>query len=257
MAIVGLLERGDTVSILLRSPSVLEQDNVLKKHFESGRLRLFKGDATNKEDVISAWKAAITAGGIVNIILFAVGPTAKFKLFKGMTVNPPNVSAISYFNTLLAITSGAENPTSPPKMIVLSAKAVTPGAMASLPAPVRLLAGWMFRNVNLDKRGMETLVYHGWGKEYEEGMTPTPSQGILPDDWKEQLPHAGWAKSTVLIRPPRLTDDPEKMKYRAEINDFAVWSISRRDLAGFIVDKVLVSDDGSKRFEGEVVTIGY
>lgn len=256
MAIVGLLERGETVSILLRSPSVLEQDNVLKKYFESGRLHLFKGDATSKEDVVSAWKAAITASGIVNVVLFAVGPTAKFKVFKGMTVNPPNVSAMSYFNTLLAINSGPEN-TSSLKTIVLSAKSVTPGAMASLPTLVRLFAGWMLRNVNLDKRGMEALVFHGWGKEYEEGMTPTPSQGILPDDWKEQLPHAGWAKSTVLIRPPRLTDDPERVKYRADIHDFPVWSISRRDLAGFIVDRVLASDDEWKKFEGEVVTIGY
>jgi hypothetical protein len=242
MTVIGFLERGDAVSILLRPPSVLEQDDVLKKYFESGHLHLFKGDATSKENVISAWKAAITANGVVNVILFAVGSTAKFKLFKGMTVNSPNVSTMAYFNTLLAITSSAESRSSPPKMVDLSAKAVTPGSMASLPAPVRLFAGWMFRSLNLDKRGMEALVFHGWGKEYEEGMTPTPVQGILPHDWKEQLPQAGWAKSTVLIRPPRLTDDPERAKYRADINDFLVWSISRRDLAGFIV-RVVASDE--------------
>lgn len=253
--------------MLLRSPPVLEKDESVKKYIQSGKLCLIKGDAMSKEDVAAAWDAANTQNGIVDAVIFAVGPTPKFKLFEGLTIDPPNVSTISYLNTLLAIASAGNNTSTSsgrdnvhvPKLVILSAKAVTPGSMASIPAPARLFAGWMFRSLNLDKRGMEALVFHGYGKDYEAGMTPLPSQGILPADWETQLPARGWAKNAVLIRPPSLNDGAEKGKYRVDSKDFLVWRISRRDLVAFIVDRLLASGNEKewKKYEREVVTIGY
>jgi hypothetical protein len=104
----------------------------------------------------------------------------------------------------------------------------------------------------MDKQGMEAIVFHGLGKEYEKGMTP--GEPILPNGWRETLPPAGWAKRTVIVRAPHLTDDPATGKYRASADDFQVWKISRKDLGSFIAGPL---EDQWDEFAGEVVTIGY
>jgi hypothetical protein len=181
------------------------------------------------------------------------GPTAKFKLFQGFVIDPPNVSTLSLLHVLRAVAqTSAESTTPVPRIVVVSAKSVTPESLALNPAPVRLIIGWVLRGPNLDKRGMEAIVFHGLGKDYEEGMTP--GEPILPNGWRDTLPPAGWAKRAVIVRPPELTDGPATGKYRANVKDFLVRKISRRDLGNYIAGPL---EDKWDEFAGEVVTVGY
>lgn len=202
----------------------------------------------------SPWVCHRDCGYHPRLTLLGVkGPAAKFNLFKGFVIDKPNVSTISFLYTMRAISQTKTEASAPlPRLIIVSAKSVTPGALASNPAPVRVIIGWVLRKANLDKRGMESIAFHGLGKEYEKGMTP--GEPILPNGWRDTLPGAGWAKRAVIVRPPQLTDGPAKGKYRASVKDFLVRDISRRDLGGFLSGELL---DKWDEYEGEIVTIGY
>ena len=257
--------------MLVRSPAVLQEDPAFKQYLDNGHARLIQGDAMSESSVISAWNDA-SSHAPVDVVLYSLGivqtslpyltltdtvtfkgPAAKFNLFKGFVIDKPNVSTMAFLYTMRAMAQQTTLSSTPlPRLIVVSAKSVTPGSLAANPAPVRLIVGWLLRQPNLDKRGMEAIAFHGLGKKYEEGMTP--GEPILPVGWKESLPAAGWAKRAVIVRPPQLTDNPAKGKYRADTKDFSVRKISRRDLGAFLSGDLLEKWD---QFEGEVVTIGY
>ena len=63
---------GSAVTFLLRSPSAFDNDAEVQKHLQSGKARLVKGDATNAEDVKSAWAEAGKEKP-VDLLLFTVG----------------------------------------------------------------------------------------------------------------------------------------------------------------------------------------
>ncbi|KAG8838050.1 hypothetical protein FRC18_006635 [Serendipita sp. 400] len=241
------------VSIPLRSPGTLEKDDALKEYLENGKLVLYACDATKVGDVTKVWNAA-NERAIIDLVFFGIGPALKFQLSKiaqgGLAV-PPNVSTVSFLNVVQAIASGHQ--AVEPKLVVFSAAAVTPSALSAEPLPLRLIAPWAFRGPNLDKRGMEAVVFHGWSKPYEEGMTPTESDGILPPNWKQMLPKDGWAKHAVIIRPPGLTDGKETGKYKAKTKTFRTFRMSRRDLARFVTKDLV---DNWSKFEGHIVAIG-
>ena len=181
-----------------------------------------------------------------------IGPSAKFRPFVGLVIEgPPNVSTVALLNVVRAIHSTQHS--SPPRMIVVSAGAVTKASMAHVAFPARQIVAWVLRAPNMDKRGMEALVFHGWGKEYEKDMTPLPQHGILPPDWKTVLPPEGWAKSVVILRPPRLTDGKETGKYGVFVDTAGGSVMSRKDLANFVVDDLL--NDWS-RYEGHIIALG-
>jgi hypothetical protein len=265
---VEYLQRGYVVTILLRSPAVLQEDPAFKQYLDTQQVRLVKGDATNEKDVLTAWKDANSSVPVdlvffslgpfsllhfpnVGLLTFAYeGPASKFKLFRGFVTDTPNVSTLSFLHVMRAIAQTSAE--SVPRIVVVSAKSVTPGALALNPAPARLIIGWVLRGPNLDKRGMEAIAFHGLGKNYEEGMTP--GEPILPDGWRDTLPPAGWAKRTAIVRPPELTDGPATGKYRASATDFLVRRISRRDLGNYIAGPL---EDKWNEFVGEVITVGY
>jgi len=69
-------EKGATVTFLLRSgPAVFDKNATIQKYVKSGKARLIKGDALNKEDVRKAWEEAAKGDGWVSvgILLFTVG----------------------------------------------------------------------------------------------------------------------------------------------------------------------------------------
>jgi hypothetical protein len=63
------LEKGATVTFLLRSPSAFDGDATIQKYIKSGNARLVKGDASNEADTQRAW----TEAGIVDAVIFSVG----------------------------------------------------------------------------------------------------------------------------------------------------------------------------------------
>jgi len=63
---------GSTVTFLLRSPSVFDQDEAIQGYVGSGQAHLLKGDALVRDDVQCAWDHAAKAGD-VDLLLFTVG----------------------------------------------------------------------------------------------------------------------------------------------------------------------------------------
>lgn len=68
------LAKGATVTFLLRSPSVFDNDEHIQPYIRSGIARIVKGDALVAEDVRRGWEAAVEAkGGAVDLMLFTLG----------------------------------------------------------------------------------------------------------------------------------------------------------------------------------------
>jgi hypothetical protein len=261
------LARGDTVTFLLRNPSRLEEDSALKPYTQSGHAVFVEGDATSQEDVHKAWGVA-SSKAPVDLILFTIGEDiflhvdgpdignnfsgaqgGKFHLLKGVILNPPNLCTISVLNVLRAV-----GPTNlRPRLVVVASTGVTTASHRSLPLLMKPLYSWLLPGAFADKRGMETLVHHAIGKEYDANQTP--GIDILPEGWKNDLPPAGWLKSSVIIRPAMLTDGAMTKNYRVvHGDDFTSYTISRSDVGHFIVEDLL--PEWSK-YEGNVIAIGY
>jgi len=243
------LARGDAVTYLLRNPTKFEDDLAVKPYIQSGHATLVKGDATSQEDVRKAWGIASSKAPI-DLVLFTIGPQdGKFHLLKGVIINPPNLCTISLLNVLRVIA-----PTdSRPKLAIVSSTGVTTASHHHLPLVMRPIYSWMLPNAFADKRGMETMIHHAVGKEYDASETPGPD--ILLKGWEDDLPPPGWLKSAVIIRPSFLTDGPMTKNYRAVVGDnLTAYTISRTDVAHFIIEGLL--PEWSK-YEGNVVAIGY
>ena len=262
------LARGDTVTFLLRNPSSLEEDSALKPYLQSGHAVFVQGDATSQDDVRKAWGVA-SSKAPVDFVLVTIGEECvlhvsdesnignkflgaqdgKFHPFKGFIINPPNLCTISVLNVLRAMA-----PTDlRPRLAVLAATGVTTASHRSLPLIMKPVYSWLLPNAFADKRGMETIVHHALGKEYDADQTP--GSNILPEGWKDDLPPAGWLKSSVIIRPAMLTDGAMTKKYRVVLGDnFTSYTVSRSDVGHFIVEGLL--PEWSK-YEGNVVAIGY
>lgn len=173
----------------------------------------------------------------------------KFHLLKGVIINPPNLCTISVLNVLRSIAATDLRP----RLAVLASTGVTTASHRSLPLIMKPLYSWILPGAFADKRGMETIVYHALGKEYDASQTP--GSDILPEGWKDDLPPAGWLKSSVILRPAMLTDGALTKTYRVAVGDnFTAYTISRSDVGHFIIEGLL--PEWSK-YEGNVVPLGY
>jgi hypothetical protein len=64
-----LAEKGATVTFLLRSTAIFDEDLVIQGYVKAGTARLVKGDALNEADTRRAWAEA----GVVDVVIFSVG----------------------------------------------------------------------------------------------------------------------------------------------------------------------------------------
>lgn len=252
-AALRFLAKGDTVTIVVRNPANLEQDPALKDHVASGKARLFKADATSSEDMQAAWEGANQVAP-VDVVLFTVGATtATLSLTKGFIVHPHDLCTRALFTVVRTIQS--RQPNQPiPKLVALSSTGLTPATKRVLPLLLRPLYGWALHAAHDDKRGMESIIFNGLGQQYEAGQTP--GDHIMPANWEQELraqaPSDGlWGPRSVIIRAAFLTDGEGSGRYRAEKGDFSTYTVARRDVAHFIVEK-LVPD--WEKYEGGVVT---
>jgi len=262
-ASIRLLEKGATVTFLLRSgPTVFDKNTTIQKYVKSGKARLIKGDALNKEDVKKAWEEAAKGEGWVSvgILLFTVGGTPKFKLGKGFTISPPNIVTQSLLNVISTHPASF----SQPKIIILSSTGLTKSSHSNLPFIQKPLYKYLLKGPHSDKVGVEKIVSHCAGWEWKDGDAKNDilSKG---DEWKEGLPATGTLKSVIVIRPALLTDgeckadklsgkDKEGEAYRVKEGDIGGYSVSRKDVAHFIVEGVLTE---WKKWEEKCVSIAY
>ena len=95
-ASLRLLERGDTVTFLLRSTEAFEKDPAIIPHIGTGKARLIQGDAMKEEDVKRAWASAClaTSGsspsdeGQVDLLLITIGESIIPDLKFSQHINP-------------------------------------------------------------------------------------------------------------------------------------------------------------------------
>ncbi|KDQ61250.1 hypothetical protein JAAARDRAFT_191348 [Jaapia argillacea MUCL 33604] len=228
-----LLGKGHTVTFLLCNPAIFNGDEKVQPFISSGQARIVQGNAMKSDDVNRAWD---TAGkgepeGVVDLCLFSIGATTgKFSLTKGAIINPINVCNQSMMNVL-----------------------------CTMPKPAR----------TKDKIGLERVLYHVGGKPYTETeMGGEPGEEILEKEWnrtREGLPPEGKFTNTVTVRPALMFDGDckgdapankaGKAPYRfAEGNFPGAWTISRQDVAHFIVEVILPEWE---KWAGKVATIGY
>ena len=138
-----------------------------------------------------------------------------------------------------------------PKVIVLSTAGVSRSSIAHVPFLLKIFYGWAIAQPLRDKLGMERLIWHCAGWEWNTQVDGEPSEEIMGrKDWKniEGLPAPGTLKNAMVIRAAGLTEgdcladkrkEGEKIPYRAGEGHVIGWTVSRKDVAHFIEDAVL------------------
>ncbi|KAG8897132.1 hypothetical protein FRB99_008426, partial [Tulasnella sp. 403] len=139
-----------------------------------------------------------------------------------------------------------------PRIIAISSHGVTKATHATLPL-LTLPIMATIKAPHADKRGMERLVYHAAAITPEWDERDTPGPDILPAGWEESAgPKGRW--SGVVIRAALLTDGKETGKHRTGPALKGMWTISRRDVAHFIVNDLLKN---WSTYEGQGISVGY
>jgi len=245
-------EKGATVYFQLRRPNCFDNDEIMKKHIASGKAVVVQGDATNEDDVRRAWESAASDGQAVDTCIFTVGalPSESFKLTKGFVLDPPNLCTLCMINVLANMPRDA-----PPKLILLSSVGMTKRGHAALPVLLKPLYGFL-RTPHADKVGLEAAAAYAAGWTW----TDQPSVGILPEGWKSRLPEPGFEKHVLIVRAALLTDGKCKADklgnaaYRASEEELGGYTVSRKDVAHFIVEQALTEWE---KFEGKAINVGY
>lgn len=128
--------------------------------------------------------------------------------------------------------------------------------------------GYLLAAPHKDKAGAERVIAHcaGWAWNADK----EPSADIMGSDWKELegLPAPGSLKRVLVLRPALFTDGEcvadrtvkhngkgkAKEPYRVSEAELGGYTISRKDVAHFIVDAALNRWD---EFEGKRVNMAY
>ncbi|EEB90534.1 hypothetical protein MPER_11244 [Moniliophthora perniciosa FA553] len=247
---IRLLDAGCTVTFLLRNPSVFDGDEVIKKYVASGKVALVKGDALVKSDVERGWAEAAKHGK-VDILLFTVGGTPHFSFRKGFVVEPHDLVTRCMLNALC--TMPKDSPL--PKVVTVTSIGLMRSSHAALPMllkPFYALLAVPFH----DKIGVERLLYHCAGWLWRDEAKAN-ADDVLGVNWSETpgLPERGSLGDVLIVRAALFTDgecvaeSKGKKGYRVTDGDLpGAWTISRKDVAHFIVDALLNKWDqcGSK-----------
>ncbi|KIJ59180.1 hypothetical protein HYDPIDRAFT_101173 [Hydnomerulius pinastri MD-312] len=255
---IRLLDLGATVTFLLRTPKVFDNDESIQKYIRSGKARLIQGDALVKDDVKRAWAEAAKGDDDkpVDTLLFTVGGTPHFELTKGFVISPPNLVTQSLINCLETLPSPA------PKIITISSTGLTHASHQKLPLLLKPIYGYLLAVPHRDKCGAEEVVAHsaGWSWDAQD----SPGVDILGSNWKAGIPIPGELKKIVVVRPAMLTDgecradqqsSKRKKAYRVNEGDVdSSWTVSRKDVAHFLVEGVVKNWD---EWEGKTVSIAY
>ncbi|EIW85579.1 hypothetical protein CONPUDRAFT_48791 [Coniophora puteana RWD-64-598 SS2] len=256
-----LLELGYTVTFLLRKPECFDQDEAVTRFVKDGKARLIKGDALVKADVQRAWAEAAKGGDdkTVDFMLFTVGGTPSFKLTKGFVIEPPNLVTQSLLNVLETLPADSPDV----KLLTISSTGLTRESHDALPCALKPLYGYALAAPHKDKCGAEEILAHAAGWKWD--VQDSAGEEILGAGWTRRVPEPAALKRLVVIRPALLTDgecvadkpqkQPGKEAYRVKQGDIdSSWTISRKDVAHFMVEKVIKNWD---EWEGKRVSIAY
>ena len=248
------------------------------------------------DDVDSAWKKA-TDGRAVDYVVFALGkPDASnalrlalltvqsfpgatpdmssFKLTKGFTINPPNITTKAMLNVLCTMPDSAPRP----KLIAATSIGVTKDS--PFPFVYKPLYGYLIREPHADKLGLERVLAHASGRPWNDKEPRADITTVDEVNWQDRkgLPPSGSLEICVLrlpifveqskksaplppsSPPPVDSEAPdtkkgeeEKPKYRVGGPELrGTYTISREEVAHFIAENALKNWD---QFKGKAITV--
>lgn len=236
-----LLAAGSTVTFLLRSPSVFNDDAQVQEYVKSEKAFLIQGDALKQSDVQNVWAEA-SRHGDVDVVLFTVGGTPKFHPLKGAVITPENLVTQCFLNLICTIPH-----TATPKIVAISSSGLTRESHASLPLLLKPVYGYLLTGPHKDKLGMERVISHCAGWDWNTKDDGEPDEKIMGPAWRERegLPAAGSMKNIMVVRPALLTDGAcladgsNKPAYRLSDKEIkGGYTVSRKDVAHFVMDAV-------------------
>ncbi|EKM75291.1 hypothetical protein AGABI1DRAFT_103047 [Agaricus bisporus var. burnettii JB137-S8] len=264
-ATLKLLRLGATVTYLLRNPSVFDNDANIQPFLSTKKARIVKGDALVKNDVARTWSEATSDSKPVNYLLFTLGGKPTVSLSKGIAMDNPNICSLAILNVLCTIPQNHP----PPKILAISSTGFTPDSHSHLPFALKPLYSFVLAKPRADKLAMERVLHYVTeGLYWDPAKNGEPPVDILPSEWRstEGLPAEGSLKGVVVLRPSLLTDGKslaeeyegkdrkDKKPYKVSTEEIGGYTVSRRDVAHFVVD--LVTQRWNE-FENKVVNITY
>ncbi|KAF9004877.1 hypothetical protein BDZ89DRAFT_1237076 [Hymenopellis radicata] len=220
---VRLLRLGSSVTFLLRNPSVFDGNEELAPFISSGKAILVKGDAMKQAEIKSAWDAASEHGSI-DVILFTVGGIPSFSLKRGVFMTPENLVTQCLLNLLCTIPTDLSTP---PKLVAITSMGVTHDSHKRVPVLLKPLYAYGLAAPHKDKVGAERVISYFTGWPWNAKADGEPGDNIMG------------------------ANEPA---YRISEGDISGWTVSRKDVAHFIVDAV------TKRwneFGDKTMTIAY
>jgi len=276
-ATLRLLNQGHSATLLLRNEKVFDEDEQMKRFVESGTAQLVQGDALVPEDVKRAWEKATDSGRGVDYVLFTIGATpdmASFKVTKGYTINPPNITTKAILNVLCTM------PDTTPRSKIIGITSM--GVTKDSPTPLvfKPLYAYLLREPHADKLGLERVLAHAGGRKWEDREPRedlTTVDGVKWQD-RESLPASG-SLEVLVIRPSMLVeqkqkgtpasatseppstenepgakkDDDEKVKYRVGGPELkGTYTIAREEVGHFIAENAMKNWD---EFKGKAITV--
>ena len=201
-----------------------------------------------------------------------------YKITKGFTINPPNITTKSILNVLCTMPESAPRP----KVIAITSIGVTKDS--PIPLVYKPLYGYLLRAPHADKLGLERVLAHASGRKWND---KEPREDLTTVDgvkWQERtsLPASG-SIEVLVIRAPLLvglkqkntppsdatpaagTSQPaseenepevkkeEEFKYRFGGPELSgTYTIAREEIGHFIAENAMKNWD---EFKGKAITV--
>jgi len=169
-------------------------------------------------------------------------------------MSPPNLVTQSFLNVLQNL------PSVHPKIIVISSTGLTRTSYKALPLLLKPLYSYILSVAHKDKCGTEEVIAHCVGRSWDARHSIRDE--ILGANWENRLPFGrGELQSIVVVRPALFTDGECRGDvkgsgaYRVKEGDMeSSWTVSRRDVAHFLVEGVV---NHWQDWKGKCVSIAY
>ena len=218
------------------------------------------------------------------MLSFPVGATpdmSSFKLTKGFTINPPNITTKAVLNVLCTMPESIPRP----KFIAATSIGVTKDS--PIPLVYKPLYAYLLREPHFDKLGLERILAHVSGRKWDDREPRVEITTVDGVRWQDRkgLPSSGSVETLILRLPifveqkrksaptPPTTqagatsqpssadnepdakkkDEEEKPKYRVGGSELSgTYTIAREEVAHFIAETAVKNWD---QFKGKAVTL--
>lgn len=273
---LAYLERAYTVTFLVRDKSTFDSDGTIRAFIAGGQVKVVEGDALVEADVRKAWDGALKHGAGptrgIDTVAFCLGGSIGYTWATGVTLTPHNIVT----RGLQALFCSLPLQSSPnTKLTIVSSSGVFPESFNNLPWALRQATSYGLLPAHRDKRSAERLIAHVAGWTWDDarfGPIPEEEEREMYDGargWRERegMPAVGaLLEQLAVVRPLLLTDGDcmgDKTKdelagaepYRVEtLNSTNAWSISRKDVAHFVVK---ATTSRWEQYKGSAVYLAY